>query len=119
MKKTVSLKLNRDFRRLYYKGKCVACGYVVVYVKENRKDYNRLGLTCGKSVGKAVVRNRTKRLIRESHRIFEDRLKSGYDIVIFARARAAGKPLSAISKDVFYAFSKLDAVLKEEKNSIN
>jgi ribonuclease P protein component len=115
MKKTISLKLNRDFKRLYYRGKSVACGYVIVYMSKNRSAGNRLGLTCGKSVGKAVVRNRVKRLIRESYRLSEGRLKTGYDIVIVARSRAAGKPFDAIYKDVRYAFNKLELIEKDEK----
>lgn len=108
MKNTESLKLNKSFRRLYYRGKNVACGYVVVYAMKNRLNINRLGLTCGKAVGKAVVRNRTKRLMRESYRLFEHNIKTGYDIVIVARTRAAGKSLDVIFKDIRYAFNKLE-----------
>lgn len=115
MEKTKALKLNRDFKRLYYRGKCVACGYVVVYSAKNRLSENRLGLTCGKAVGKAVVRNRTKRLMRESYRLLEPRIKTGFDIVIVARNRAAGKSLDMIFKDIRYALNKLELVKNDEK----
>lgn len=108
MKITSALKLNKDFRRLYYRGKKAACGYVVVYCMKNKTNSNRLGLTCGKAVGKAVVRNRVKRLIRESYRLSEDKLKIGFDIVIVARMRAAGQDFFTISKDVRYALKKLE-----------
>ncbi len=117
MKNTTALKLNKDFRRLYYKGKSIACGYVVVYVGKNRLSSNRLGLTCGKTVGKAVTRNRVKRLMRESYRLCEIRLKTGYDIVIVARVKAAGKSLDAIGKDIRYAFYKLEIMKKDEKDT--
>ena len=117
MKNTTALKLNKDFRRLYYKGKSIACGYVVVYVGKNRLSSNRLGLTCGKTVGKAVTRNRVKRLMRESYRLCESRLKTGYDIVIVARVKAAGKSLDAIGKDIRYAFYKLEIMKKDEKDT--
>lgn len=116
MKNTTAIKLNKDFRRLYYRGKNIACGYVVVYVMKNRQKQNRLGLTCGKSVGKAVVRNRVKRLMRESYRLCEHRLKNGYDVVMVARTKAAGKSFDAIFKDVRYAFYKLE--LMENENNI-
>lgn len=116
MKNTVALKLNKDFRRLYYRGNSVACGYVVVYVMKNRLRCNRLGLTCGKTVGKAVVRNRVKRLMRESYRLCEDRLETGYDIVLVARVKAAGKSLEQIGKDIRYAFYKLEIMKKNENN---
>lgn len=117
MNKTKALKLNKDFRRLYYRGKNIACGYVVVYVQKNRLRGNRLGITCSKTVGKAVVRNRIKRLIRESYRLSEPQLKNGYDIVIVARTRAAGKSFEAIKRDVRYAFGKLEMFEENEKSA--
>ena len=66
MKCTKTLKLNKDFRRLYYRGKNCVCKNVVIYCMKNRGETNRIGITCGKSVGKAVVRNRLKRLVRET-----------------------------------------------------
>lgn len=116
MKKTKTLKLNRDFRRLYYRGKNIVCGYVIVYVLKNRFHINRFGITCSKNVGKAVVRNRIKRLIRESYRLSEKQLKCGYDIVIVARTRAVGKSFHAIKKDIRYAFGKLEMFEEYEKS---
>ena len=62
MKNTQSLKLNRDFRRAY-KGDNFVGGYTVVYMKKNKYQFNRLGLRVGKATGKAVTRNRLKRLM--------------------------------------------------------
>ncbi len=107
MKNTVSLKLNRDFKRLYYKGKSSAGGYVVVYAMKNRLGTNRLGLTAGKTVGNAVLRNRIKRLMRESYRLMEDRLAVGYDIVMVSRSRAPSQSLDKIKKDTAFAMKKL------------
>ena len=107
MKNTVSLKLNRDFKRLYYKGKSAAGGYVVIYAMKNRLGINRLGLTAGKTVGNAVLRNRIKRLMRESYRLMEDRLGVGFDIVMVARSRAPMQNLAKIQKDVVFAMKKL------------
>jgi ribonuclease P protein component len=107
MKNTQSLKLNRDFRRVY-RGDNFVGGYIVVYARQNRYTFNRLGLTVGKSVGKAVVRNRLKRLMRESYRLMEDDIKTGYDFIIVARNRAVGKTMEQIRKDVSFAFAKLD-----------
>lgn len=101
------IKLNRDFRRLYRSGKSEAGGYVVVYMKPNKRGVNRVGFTVGKQVGKAVVRNRTRRLMRESLRNAESGLKTGYDMIIVARNRAAGKTYDSISKDLRYVLRTL------------
>lgn len=112
MVNTSSLKLNRDFRRLYSKGKSYAGGYIVIYALKNRRDDKRLGLTVGKTFGKAVKRNRIKRLMRESYRSLEDKLPNGYDFICVARTRAEGKSLDRIEKDMEYAFSKLGIIEK-------
>lgn len=108
MKTTKTLKLNKDFRRLYARGKSCASGYVVAYVMKNRNaDFNRIGLTVGKTVGNAVKRNRAKRLMRESYRLMEHNLKQGYDIVLVARGRIVGKTFSQVDRDVVYAMRKI------------
>lgn len=115
LKDTVTLKLNKDFRRLYNRGKSFAGGYIVVYAMKNRLKTNRIGLTVGKSVGNAVKRNRAKRLIRESYRAMEGSLKKGYDFVIVARGRITGKKINQICKDMEYVMRKLE--LTQQKNS--
>ncbi len=107
MKNTQPLKLNKDFRRLYSRGKSLAGGFVVVYYMRSRRGVSRAGFTVSKSVGKAVVRNRTKRLMKESYRLLEDRLKGHSDMVIVARNRAAGKSFAQISRDLEYVMRTL------------
>ncbi|MCC8170041.1 MAG: ribonuclease P protein component [Oscillospiraceae bacterium] len=110
MKNTQSLKRNRDFRRLYSRGKNFVGGYIVVYTSKNRFGENRLGLTVSKSIGKAVKRNRLKRLMREGYRLMEDRLSRGNDIIIVARGRALDKTQAQIQKDMEYAMRKLELI---------
>ncbi len=106
-----TLKLNKDFKRLYYRGKCVVTRTVVLYAQKNRLKNNRLGLTCGKSIGKANKRNRAKRLMRESYRLLSGDLKQGFDFVIIARTAICGKKCPSVQKDLRYAFDKLNLFL--------
>lgn len=110
MNSAETLKLNKDFKRLYYRGESIVTRSVVIYVQKNRFNKNRLGLTCGKTVGKANKRNRAKRLMRESYRLLADEIKQGYDIVIIARTRILGKKCSDVLQDVRYAFTKLGMI---------
>ena len=68
MEHTVSLKLNHVFRRLYGRGKSAVNPCLAVYCRKNNLGYSRLGLTVGVKLGKAVVRNRTRRRIKEAYR---------------------------------------------------
>ena len=111
MNSTETLKLNKDFRRLYYRGKCAVARTVVLYAQKNRLQKSRIGLTCGKSVGKAFARNRAKRLMRESFRALSPEMKKGYDIVIIARTAINGKTCGEVLKDLRYAAEKLDMML--------
>lgn len=51
-----SLKKNKDFRNVYENGKSYADRYLVMYVLENNKDINRLGISASKKVGNSVDR---------------------------------------------------------------
>ena len=87
MKFSSSLKLNHIFRRLYHTNG-QADGFLVLYARKNRTETNRVGITVGKKLGKAHIRNRIRRRIREVYRLNEDRFQSGWDIVVVARSRA-------------------------------
>ncbi|MCM1186936.1 MAG: ribonuclease P protein component [Lachnoclostridium sp.] len=91
-----SLKKNHEFQFVYKNGKSYANKYMIMYVKENSTDKNRIGISVSKKVGNSVVRHRVKRLIRESYRLHEDIFNSGLDIVIIARQSAA----SAVYKEI-------------------
>ena len=87
MKFSHSLKLNHIFQRLY-RTNGQANGYLVLYARKNRTDTNRVGITVGKKLGHAVVRNRVRRRLREVYRLNEDKFQAGWDIVVVARTRA-------------------------------
>ena len=87
MKFSGALKFNHIFQRLYHsKGYCD--GYLALYARKNRTSRNRIGITVSKKLGHAVVRNRTRRRLREVYRLNEQRFLPGYDIVVVARTRA-------------------------------
>ena len=86
MKYSCSLKLNHIFRRLYSTAG-QANSHLVLYARPNRTGMNRVGITTGKKLGKAVVRNRVRRRLREVYRLNEERFCPGWDIVVVARSR--------------------------------
>lgn len=65
---------NRQFKYVLERNIRASNGLLRVYAAENDCGYPRLGVSVGKSFGPAVVRNRFKRLLRESFR------RNQYDI---------------------------------------
>ncbi len=82
-----ALNQNSLFLRGYKKGQCFVGPLVVIYVTKNRVGYLRVGITSGKKIGTAVVRNRRRRVIREALRAARPRQSSGYDLIFVARGR--------------------------------
>ena len=96
MKYSTSLKLNHIFRRLYHT-RGVSDERLVLYARRNRTEGNRLGFTVGKKIGKAHVRNRVRRRLREIYRLHEDAFLPGYDIVVVARSRAVDASFQSLT----------------------
>jgi len=84
-----NLRGSNDFQRVYRTGKRYEGHLLTVFVLPNSLTQHRLGITASrKALGRAVDRNRAKRLLREAFRLTEsrrDRLKRRYDWVLNAR----------------------------------
>ena len=115
LKSSVSIKNNYEFRRLYSKGKSVATPFLVVYCRKTRRDHNRLGITVTAKLGKAVVRNRVRRRLREIYRMNAGKLQQGYDIIVVARARSVNAQYRQLDNAYLAACRKLGLLLSEEE----
>ena len=111
MKYSTSLKLNHIFRRLY-RTSGVADGLLVLYARKNRTDGNRVGVTVSKKLGKAHVRNRTRRRIREVYRLNEEKFQPGWDIVVVARTKAVEAPFEKLTAS-YLTLAKKAGLLKK------
>ena len=112
MKFSSSLKLNHIFQRLYHT-RGFADANLVLYVRKNRTGCNRVGITVGKKLGKAHIRNRIRRRVREVYRLNEDRFQPGWDIVVVARSRAAEAPFDKLTQS-YLSLAKKAGILCEE-----
>lgn len=116
---TEVLNNNKDFASLYRNGKSIVSKTVVIYFRQNGLPYNRFGITAGKKVGNAVMRNRAKRIIRQAYRENEILLPLGIDIVIVARKAAAEVKenylSSYIKNQAIPAINSFFAVAEEKK----
>ena len=115
MKFSSSLKLNHIFRRLYHT-QGFADGYLVLYARKNRTGSNRVGLTVSKKLGKAHIRNRVRRRLREVYRLHEARFRPGWDIVVVARSRAVDAPFDDLTRS-YLALAKKAGILRPEQET--
>ena len=90
MKREQRLRSNADFQRVREQAlRAWPHQLVVLYATPNGLEHSRLGITAGRRVGKAVVRNRVRRRIREAVRLRYSDLRPGFDLVLIARAPSA------------------------------
>ena len=106
------LRKNQEFRLVYKEGKSCANKYLVMYIRENHSDVNRLGISVSKKVGNSVVRSRSKRLIYESYRLNVNDIKPGYDFVFVARSAINEKKYSDVEAAMINLLKKAGIYLK-------
>lgn len=88
MKRRYRIRSRTDFQRIYTQGKSVVNRALVLYVLAGDPDEVRIGIAAGKKLGKAVVRNRLRRLIREAVRTRLGQIRRGWRLVFIARTGA-------------------------------
>ena len=104
---TSGIKKSKEFSSVYKSGKSVADKYFVLYYRRNKLDYSRIGYSVSKKVGNAVVRNRIKRLLKETYRLNFDDFKIGYDFVFIARVRAKDIEYIEVEKSMKKLFGRI------------
>lgn len=87
MRVYLTLKENWAFSRAYKRGKSFVSSGLVTYVVKNNTNNLQIGITTSKKIGKAVQRNRCRRIIRAAFSEIQNNVKTGYDIVFVARAK--------------------------------
>jgi len=93
------LRDTSEFQHVYRNGKRYEGVFITAFVIENQELNHRLGVTASKkALGKAVQRNRAKRLLRETFRANENflgELAGNYDWVLNAKAAVLHEKLDA------------------------
>lgn len=104
------LRRSKDFARVRRLGRSAGTSQVALYVMRTRSPDLRIGFSVSKRVGKAVQRNRVKRLMREAVRPHLPALEHGQDLVFIARPAAAEADLPQIASATAYLLSKTGAM---------
>jgi ribonuclease P protein component len=106
MEESQRLQKNTDFKKVYARGKSLANYYMVLFFLKNGRTYNRVGFSASKKVGNSVVRNRARRLLKESFRHHSENIKEGYDIVFLARFNIKDATCKKVEKAMLSTLKK-------------
>ena len=110
MRRFTSIKENREFMFLYRRGKSLDADCIIMYFRKNRNKGLRLGITVTKKLGKAVIRNRIRRRIRESFSANSSGISPCYDIIFVARSKAAKVSYAEINSAMRYLLHKAELI---------
>jgi ribonuclease P protein component len=88
VKKQFRLRKSADFQRVRQHGRAFAHPLVVLFIQENQLGHIRVGITTGKTIGKAVQRNRAKRVLKAAISGLLPQILPGFDLVLQARTSA-------------------------------
>ena len=113
MRKHLRLHRRKEFDAIFQKGQVLANRLLVLRSLPNQLPHNRYGFITSKRLGKAVVRNRVRRRLREGVHTLPTR--AGWDAIISARARAAQADFQELKAAVANLFARA-GILAEDSS---
>jgi len=102
--KSFRLLRRGEFRRVYDEGRRRSAWLCTIFVRPNGLPQSRFGVTTPARLGKAVLRNRLKRRLREVFRRHRAHLPGGWDILVNPRESVAKVPFRTLEGEVLRLF---------------
>jgi ribonuclease P protein component len=101
------IKQGRDFARVRRVGERLVNGCLIAnWQRLPENSASRLGVITGGRIGGAVVRNRARRLMRETFRLHQHELAGPVDLVLVGRPSIAGKGFAQVERDFLITLRK-------------
>ena len=114
MKKTFRIKKNEDIEKLIKRKKSVGNKNYIIYIKENSEaKHFRLAMSVSKKIGNAVVRNRQKRLIKQSFTELKEEILP-FDLFIIARSNVVNLTFIEVKENIYHLLNKANVLNKEK-----
>lgn len=113
MNKLHTVKKNYDFDRIIKNNKSYKYKDYIIYVERNTNDVYKFGLSVGKKLGNAVIRNKFKRQIKSI--IDKKDYQNNFNCIIILGKGILNKNYDEMQQNLFEAFEKIN-ILKEKIN---
>jgi ribonuclease P protein component len=109
------LRKNSQFGLVYDKGTSFAGKEIVLKALSNGSNLSRFGFVVSRRLGKAVVRNKVKRRLREITR--QTQIKPGWDIILIARVPAVTTDYKGLEKSIMKLLLKAGLIIGENEGN--
>ena len=100
------LSKTSEFKKVFSEGRRIEGKNLIIFILKNDYDFNRLGIIVKKETGKAVIRNKIKRRLKEANRLLNKKLLPGYDIIVLAKNNIKESDYFEICHDLEILFYK-------------
>ena len=116
MNKKYRLRNNDDFKKVYKKGKNYWNRNLILYIMENDLNHTRIGFSITKKIGNSVVRNRTRRRMKEICRQNLNNIKEGYDIIFIPKKNVVDITYEDLKSGMLHLLKKSYLIKDTGKN---
>ncbi len=115
------LKKSKEFKLVFLAGNKKTGKYIITYLLPNQQDISRIGFIVKKDIGKAVLRNKIKRRLREIWRKRCHKLITGYDIIVLAKKRITQASYKEIETELEKLLQNIedDCLSEDRRMSLN
>ena len=105
--KSLRLRVRREFLSVQRSHNRLVTDHFIVYARRSSRPHTRVGITVSRKVGRAHVRNKVKRWVREAFRRNQTEIPGGLDVVMVARKGRAPDNFQQVREELLYASREL------------
>lgn len=110
-----ALNKKAQYKSVYESGKTKLDKFLVIKALKNQYGYSRFGFSINKKIGKAVARNRIKRILKEITRMIK--FKQGVDVIFIARAESVGANFYQLKNSAISLLARMELLESNDEKT--